>query len=321
MPPSSPRLSERAISDASLQAAEQAWLALACCQVQPGAYQGHLSRLSIGGTEIFVERQNRTVHKFGRIPEDRCTVSVVAEACESGWFMQRRLDDDASVFLLPGGAEFDVYLPGHASTLYLACDFNELMGGLRALDPEGWAARPTTLLAVEPRQRNAFLQAMLQAIALARAGGHGRLDADSLKRCLIDAALTALHEGRTPQPARRDRPPRFGRRLKIVKRARDFMHTATLEQRSASLTDLCAFLGVSERTLQYSFRALMDTTPQAYWRVLRLNAARGALLSRQAADNTVTAIAHEHGFFHLGRFALDYRRQFGESPSTTLTAA
>ena len=33
---------------------------------------------------------------------------------------------------------------------------------------------------------------------------------------------------------------------------------------------------------------------------------------------TVTGIATEHGFLELGRFAMRYRRQFGETPSQTL---
>ncbi|MEU4714350.1 helix-turn-helix domain-containing protein [Micromonospora purpureochromogenes] len=33
---------------------------------------------------------------------------------------------------------------------------------------------------------------------------------------------------------------------------------------------------------------------------------------------SVTAIAVQHGFAHLGRFAGEYRARFGESPSTTL---
>lgn len=35
-------------------------------------------------------------------------------------------------------------------------------------------------------------------------------------------------------------------------------------------------------------------------------------------DLTVTEVAHHCGFVHTGRFAIAYRRAFGESPSTTL---
>jgi AraC-like DNA-binding protein len=37
--------------------------------------------------------------------------------------------------------------------------------------------------------------------------------------------------------------------------------------------------------------------------------------------STITEIATEFGFWELGRFSLEYRRLFGESPSTTLRQA
>lgn len=45
--------------------------------------------------------------------------------------------------------------------------------------------------------------------------------------------------------------------------------------------------------------------------------ARGDLL-RPAPGATVTNVAMDCGFSHLGRFSCDYCRHFGESPSETL---
>jgi AraC family ethanolamine operon transcriptional activator len=56
--------------------------------------------------------------------------------------------------------------------------------------------------------------------------------------------------------------------------------------------------------------------PARYLRILRLNAARRALLSGRAGS--VTAAATDFGFFHFGRFARDYRGLFGEAPSETM---
>ncbi len=54
-------------------------------------------------------------------------------------------------------------------------------------------------------------------------------------------------------------------------------------------------------------------------RVLRLNAMHRA--SRRNHGDTVHDIAVQRGFWHVCRFAIDYRQLFGELPSTTLKRA
>ncbi|MEW9515453.1 AraC family transcriptional regulator [Streptomyces tubercidicus] len=81
--------------------------------------------------------------------------------------------------------------------------------------------------------------------------------------------------------------------------------------------DIAEALGVSVRTLQDGFRRELDTTPMAYLRSCRLDLVHRQLRTA-GARASVTAIALEHGFVHMGRFASEYRTRFGESPSTTL---
>lgn len=85
-----------------------------------------------------------------------------------------------------------------------------------------------------------------------------------------------------------------------------------------TVSDVAEAVGVSVRSLQEGFRRELDTTPTQYLRRCRLLAARDALAEADPVRDTVTRVALAHGFQHLGRFATDYRRQFGESPSATL---
>jgi AraC-like DNA-binding protein len=55
--------------------------------------------------------------------------------------------------------------------------------------------------------------------------------------------------------------------------------------------------------------------------MLRLSQVRGALLSARGQLVTVTEIATDFGFGELGRFSVEYRKVFGESPSQTLHPA
>jgi AraC-like DNA-binding protein len=103
-----------------------------------------------------------------------------------------------------------------------------------------------------------------------------------------------------------------------VKRAIEYMH-ANLDA-PITLDDLVAVSGVPGRTLFQHFRAFKGVPPMRYLRDRRFEQARRALLCATPEEN-VTAIAVRWGFSHLGRFAIEYRRRFGESPSDTLAGA
>jgi transcriptional regulator GlxA family with amidase domain len=81
--------------------------------------------------------------------------------------------------------------------------------------------------------------------------------------------------------------------------------------------DLCRALNARERTLHAAFCDHLGTSPKAYFKQLRLTAARSEL--RRAQPGTrVTDVALRWGFLHFGWFAHDYGQHFGETPSATL---
>jgi adenylate cyclase len=100
-----------------------------------------------------------------------------------------------------------------------------------------------------------------------------------------------------------------------VKKAVAYMRQQTVTK--MSVTDLASYCGVAERTLHKHFRAFLGASPLDHWRPLRLAKARDELL-RCEDGTSVTDIAARYGFSHFGRFAQQYRRQFGETPSSTL---
>jgi transcriptional regulator GlxA family with amidase domain len=91
--------------------------------------------------------------------------------------------------------------------------------------------------------------------------------------------------------------------------------------RLTHIADLCRAAGLDQRTLLRAFRAIRGTTPSHHLRAARLAQVREALLSADAREGTVTQFAMRFGFRELGRFAMDYRATFGESPSETLRRA
>ena len=76
--------------------------------------------------------------------------------------------------------------------------------------------------------------------------------------------------------------------------------------------------GVSVRTLHAAFHEQLGESPMAYVRRIRLGRVRAELLRSDPSKVRVTDVAAKWGFFHLSRFAEQYREQFNELPSATL---
>ncbi|HKY82583.1 MAG TPA: AraC family transcriptional regulator [Sphingobium sp.] len=82
--------------------------------------------------------------------------------------------------------------------------------------------------------------------------------------------------------------------------------------------DIASACGLSVRALQDGFRRFHNQTPLEFLRNVRLEKARAALIKADCTTGSVTTIAFESGFQHLGRFASLYKDRYGESPSETL---
>ena|SRR5437773_3261164 len=83
------------------------------------------------------------------------------------------------------------------------------------------------------------------------------------------------------------------------------------------LPDIVAASGIPGRTLLKHFRDFRGTSPMRYLRRARFRRVHEAL-RRASPEERVMDIAAAHGFTHMGRFSVEYRRQFGETPSETL---
>ena len=101
-----------------------------------------------------------------------------------------------------------------------------------------------------------------------------------------------------------------------VRQAVEFVHRFAADP--ITPTDVAAAVGVSARALQVGFRQVLDTSPAAFIREVRLTRAHEDLVAADPSRTTVGAVAARWGFPHLGRFAEQYRRRFGRNPSETL---
>lgn len=101
-----------------------------------------------------------------------------------------------------------------------------------------------------------------------------------------------------------------------VRRAMDIIERRAHEP--LTVVDIAVAVGCSVRTLQISFKEHLDQTPSDYLRRVRMDRVHDMLRFANPETTTVTEVARSWGFNQLGRFAGQYRKIYGVSPSVTL---
>jgi AraC-like DNA-binding protein len=105
----------------------------------------------------------------------------------------------------------------------------------------------------------------------------------------------------------------------IVGRVND--HLAASASWFPPVVDLCSAAGVSERRLRSAFIDCFDMPPTHYLRNRALSAVHQILQQPSPKWDSVTSIAHAHGFRHLSNFARYYRRTYGVTPVETFRSS
>jgi AraC-like DNA-binding protein len=102
----------------------------------------------------------------------------------------------------------------------------------------------------------------------------------------------------------------------IVKQCEDYATDTNYQ--AVTLADLCEASGVSERRARQAFYECYGMSPTAFLRIAALYKVHHALVAGPPERDAVSRAAADYGFWHLSRFASQYRALFGELPSTTL---
>jgi AraC-like DNA-binding protein len=136
--------------------------------------------------------------------------------------------------------------------------------------------------------------------------------ARGLEQMLIEAMVVCLGSGDV-----RERSVAHRRRYPIIRR----FHAALEKSRGRALylPELCAAVGVSQRTLRRCCYDQFGISPTRFLLLRRMHMARRALREADAVASSASEIAMQFGFWDLNRFDGVYRFLFGESPSSTLS--
>lgn len=311
--PAALRVQTRATRDLDEHAAAQGGWSLRYEQLSAGKFAGHIQQVFLPDTTLLREDTSTALRQRGQLDPAVYGFAMALQPTEDLFFNGQRVPPHA--VMCGKGDAIDLRTPP-AFTLIAVVVARSLLNPLwermyhKPLAP--WLERQLVLPTTEAKAqalRALHLDGLEQAQALARHAPDER----ALRQLRDDILMEWIET--LPEQVDTSELPSLERRKKLVDRACE--HLLAHADEPLSILDVCKLLGTSRRKLNYCFQDVLGTTPVKYLRALRLNGVRRAL--RQAAPGaTVQDLAAHWGFWHLGQFAQDYRRLFGELPSATL---
>jgi AraC family transcriptional regulator, ethanolamine operon transcriptional activator len=289
--------------------------------LEPGPFDAHLLRLSAAKLVLTLFRYSLPVALNGTWPQGYLALLFGLEIPE-GAVAHGQPFPTGAIAVLDGSTGMDIRLPAHATCAIVIVDRESFDLAMSGCDPAAiycGAENGISLRVREPEARR--LKGLLRAVLD---------DAELASQLLRTPAFSLVFErdvlrsyAKALVTAERLHRKGFGvldRRNRLVKKAEEYV-IERLDQ-SIHMEMLCRELGASPRALEYAFQANYGMGAMRYLRTIRLNEVRNALLHSGGSNPaTVTSIAMDWGFWHLGEFAAAYRRLFGEAPSETLRMA
>lgn len=270
------------------------------CQLEPGYLQTTLSQVDLPGIHIARLQANQSLEFMGRVPAHRPTILVPAHSDQPFSWTGRTHSADQPL-LLPAGSSINATALNSCDVFTISLTKDHLAG--RLLGPlkrclysnETWILNHVDVA----RLRQALItldEAVVTGSTIPK---------------ILDVELIAAFSQATSR-----RQHSLRRRDEGLIRARRLITEA--EGQDLTLEDLCSAAQVSHRTLVYAFRDHYGIPPKRFLVVYRLNGVRRDFFRHGHAGTKIIDVASHWGFWHMGQFASDYRRLFGELPSTTL---
>jgi AraC-like DNA-binding protein len=299
--------------DALLETVQGTSVNFSLLEVAP--FSGEITHTTLENIWLDTTKNNTPLQAVGTAPKDRFLLAInpreIAPIKQAGtpWTTQRPL------FFAPG-AEMDFLQSGGADVQGLAFDrdfFEKKMGVL--LEPEtypqssGWCSLWPSMQTLQ------ILNYLLETILYFAEKGILQSLPPASAANLEEAVVLAFADIWYAATLNRQRPLRT-EPVSLAWRVRNYMRDQASTR--LRLTDICAEFGISKRTLQYVFAKEYGISPMKYLQLIRLNRVHRQLLQANPQATTVTHIATNSGFWHMGNFSMAYKHLFGESPSHTL---
>lgn len=307
--------SHRTYTDFDALATEARQWDLELQQLDAGEFQGRVLQFGIGNVHIGEARFGRTLKQSGAPPAGMRTIAVPGSA-GIDWKWRGVHVDGQSLMIFPRGAELDATSDSRFHVF--TCSFPEslLASAAEALGIEGFESLAgghdvVKATATHMAKLRHTLRELCDRMTDDESATGDAEFVETVTRDLPSLLLTA-----TQTSSSRPMHLSAAKRARILSSAEDYIEQRADE--SLTVAQVCQAVQTSLRALQYAFAEKYGISPKAYIRAIRLNKARRELRASDPAQFAVSDIANRWGFWHMGQFAADYRRHFGELPSETL---
>lgn len=297
-----------------LAAAQPDWQ-LRYDQLSGGRFAGDLQVVQLPGVRLVQECTSHALRQRGSMGAGEIGFalgrSLGAPGSDERYFHGQTVSPDA--LMIGRGDELDLTTPAAHQLIGLVVD-RRLLGALwQRLYQKPWSAWLDQKLVVPARPGMAGHVRALHLQLMQRVADDPALLADAQAALQLRDAILVEWLAAIPERVDWADLKTVQARQRVVQRACD--QVLARPEQPVTLLDLCRAVGASPRKLDYCFRDVLGHSPAKYLRALRLNAVRREL--KRSAGATVLDVAARWGFWHMGAFAADYKRQFGELPSAT----
>ena len=281
----------------------------------PGEFEATLTRIVLH--RLWIQRSWLSLPSVthSRVHKDRNPIFFLTDHRQMPVFHSGMEISPGKIVVYSSGAQHHRRAPANYRWGVMSLSPEDLAVAGRALAGRELTAPATTrVLCPDPT-------VMSRLLALHRAAGdlaatapdilaHPEV-AKAVEQELVRAMIACLTDPETVESDRFRHP-----RGAIMRRFEQFLDANQNEP--LYVTEICAAIGVTDRTLRSHCQEHLGMSPHRYLWLRRMNLARRALALADGTAKTVTEIANDHGFGELGRFAVSYRKLFGELPSATL---
>ncbi len=284
-------------------------------KLQKGKSTNTLKQLKLGEIQIAYGYFQGKTHQVGDTPPGRTIAFHVGNNSQLTWRKKKVPYNGLMIF--PNNSELDAVTKGTNNNIFTITIPEDLLASRIPTEAQGAYHKlvSTQDLICIPKDYLSRLQHLIQMCFQAIENKPELTTSQSFEQKIQEEILYTVSQALSPVECNLPRSTRIPKN-KIWENVEEAMNLYLSSPLKVS--ELSQAAGVSERTLQRLFQGHFGVSPKAYLCRLRLNEVRHNLKRSIPGEVVITDIANNWGFWHMGQFASDYRKLFGELPSDTL---